>query len=252
MATQALNQAPTMLTSIKGTKAVILGGTGGIGLATAQLLTNEGANIVVTSRNLDRALAAAQDLGPTAQGLALDVGSPSAIEAFFKELGPFDHLVVPAASHVLGPLVDVPTADVERLMNTKFWGQYHAVRSAAATIRKTGSVVLFSGTVTQKVMPGASAYAAVGAAVEAAGRTWAAELAPLRINTVVPGVIDTDVWDELLSPEQKAGQFDWLASVLPVGRVGKPQEVAKAVVFLLDNSFVNGVSLVVDGGHRLV
>lgn len=96
-------------------------------------------------------------------------------------------------------------------------------------------------------------FAAVGAATEAAGRVWAMEQAPLRVNTVVPGVIATDVWAELLGSEDAAtAQLNAIGEALPVGRVGTPDDVAKAVSFLIDNTFVNGISLVVDGGHRLI
>ena len=96
-------------------------------------------------------------------------------------------------------------------------------------------------------------FAAAGAATEAAGRIWAFELAPIRVNTIVPGVIDTGVWENLIGGESAAkAQLQEIASGLPVKRVGTSEDVAKAVSFLIDNTFIDGVSLVVDGGHRLV
>ncbi len=96
-------------------------------------------------------------------------------------------------------------------------------------------------------------FAAVGAATEAAGRIWAYELAPIRVNTIVPGVIATPLWEELTGSKDAAQtQLDTIAQTLPVQRVGRPDDIAKAVAFLIDNGFVNGASLVVDGGHRLV
>ena len=127
------------------------------------------------------------------------------------------------------------------------------VHHALPHISPRGSITLFSGTVTQKPLPGATMFAAVGAATEAAGRIWALELAPLRVNTVVPGVIETPAWEALLgSPEAARAQLDAIAESLPVKRVGTADDIAKAVAFLIDNDFVNGASLVVDGGHRLV
>lgn len=241
-----------MLTNIRGKTSVILGATRGIGRATAALLRDEGARVVITSRELARAQDVAAQLGEGVEGRAVDVTDPAALADLFAEIGRFDHLVCTAASAVLGPLAEVPLDAVEALVASKFWGQYHAVRAAIPHLDPRGAVVLFSGTVTQKVLPGASAYAAVGAAIEAAGRTWAAELAPRRINTVVPGVIDTPVWDGLLDAASKQAHFAGVADALPVGRPGLASEVTKAVAFLLDNEFVDGASLVIDGGHRLI
>ncbi len=117
---------------------------------------------------------------------------------------------------------------------------------------KAGSITLFSGTVTQNPIPGTSAFAAVGSAIEAAGRIWALEYAPIRINTVVPGIINTPLWEGLVGKEGAAAQLEQVANLLPVKRVGTAADVAKAVAFLIDNSFVNGTTVVVDGGHRLV
>ena len=101
-------------------------------------------------------------------------------------------------------------------------------------------------------MLGTSAYAAVGAAIEAAGRVWALEYAPIRINTIVPGIINTPIWEGMLGKEGVDAQLEQTANLLPVKRVGTPADVVKAVAFLIDNSFVNGTTVVVDGGHRLV
>ncbi len=95
-------------------------------------------------------------------------------------------------------------------------------------------------------------FAAVGGATEAAARIWGLELAPVRVNTVVPGIINTPVWPALVGEDAATGTLDGMSDVIPVGRVGTANDVAKAVLFLIDNSFVNGHSLVVDGGHRLV
>lgn len=125
-------------------------------------------------------------------------------------------------------------------------------RHAATQISPRGSITFFSGTVTQKPISGGTAYAAVGAAAEAMARMLAFELAPIRLNTVVTGVIDTALWDALLDSETKSAIFSQIASSLPVRRLGTPDDVAQAVLFLIKNSFVDGTSLVVDGGHRLI
>ncbi len=181
------------------------------------------------------------------------MGNASSIQAAFEAVGRFDHLVTPAASNTFSGIRDFDFEAGRELLETKQWGQLLCVYYGAQYIRKSGSITLFSGTVTQKPLPGATMFAAVGGATEAAARIWAFELAPIRVNTVVPGVIATDVRDQLMGGEEAATQqLAAIAEALPTRRVGQAIDVAKAVAFLIDNAFVNGHALVVDGGHRLI
>ena len=241
-----------MFESIRDQRIVIIGASSGIGLATANLLSRAGAELILANRNIDTLKEVAKDLPGRSTTFRLDVTAEEGVERFFEEIGGFDHLVVPAAGAVLGTLADSPTESTRMLVDSKFWGQYFAVKYGTRQMAKDGSITLFSGTVTQKPMPGTSAYAAVGSAIEAASRVWALEYAPIRINTVVPGIIDTPIWEGLVGKEGAAKQLEQTANLLPVKRVGTPIDVAKAVAFLIDNGFVNGTTVVVDGGHRLV
>jgi len=247
-----------MSDTLSGQRVVITGITGGIAFASAQRLRRMGAKVIVTARSgdkLDRSLAqlnADAGEGPAPEGHVMDLLDPASIAATFQAIGAFDHLVTPAASAQFSPIADLDLETARRLLETKQWGQTLCVHHAAGTIAKTGSITLFSGTVTQKPLPGGSMFASVGAAAEAAGRVWAFELAPVRVNTVVPGVIDTPVWGNVMGADAANEAYAHFADVLPVKRNGTPDDVAKAVAFLIDNSFVNGLSLVVDGGHRLI
>ncbi len=241
-----------MLQSLKDQRVVIIGASSGIGLATAKLLSQAGAELILANRNLEALREVARDLPSETQTFRLDVSVEQDVEEFFEHVGVFDHLVVPAAGAVLGTLADSPTSSTRDLVDSKFWGQYFAVKYGSRQISKTGSITLFSGTVTQKAMPGTSAFAAVGSAIEAAGRIWALEYAPVRINTIVPGIIDTPIWENLVGKEGAAAQLERTADLLPVKRVGTPADVAKAAAFVIDNGFVNGTTVVVDGGHRLI
>lgn len=242
-----------MSTDIQGQRILITGITGGIAFATAQRLANAGAELIVSARAESALEKALSSISGNVSGQVLDLLDESNIEAFFDQAGSFDHLVTPAATSTMTPIKDMDFSQARTLLETKQWGQMLCVHHALKSIRKDGSITLFSGTVTQKPLPGGSMFAAVGAATEAAGRVWAMEQAPLRVNTVVPGVIATDVWAELLGSEDAAtAQLNAIGEALPVGRVGTPDDVAKAVSFLIDNTFVNGISLVVDGGHRLI
>lgn len=241
-----------MTMELAGQRVVITGITGGIGRATAERLLNAGAEVIVSARSQDKLDAVLAELSGEASGYVLDLLDMDSIAGFFENVGEFDHLVTPAATAMFAPIADMDFDAARAIIETKQWGQMVTVHHAVKQMSESGSITLFSGTVTQKPLPGSSMFAAVGAATEASARVWAFELAPRRVNTVVPGIIDTPIWgalmDDTAAAEAKAG----FASVLPVGRIGTADDVAKAVAFLIDNTFVDGVSLVVDGGHRLI
>ena len=242
-----------MQTNLTGKRIVITGITGGIAKASAKRLTAQGAEVVVSARNETKLEQALSDITGKVSGYVMDLRDEDSIETFFAKVGEFDHLITPAASGMFAPISDMDFSAARELLETKQWGQMLCVHHALPYLRKTGSITLFSGTVTQKPLAGATMFAAAGAASEAAGRIWAFELAPIRVNTVVPGVIETDIWSALNGSEKAAKeQLSAVAGILPVGQVGSADDVAKAVSFLVDNAFVNGISLVVDGGHRLI
>lgn len=241
-----------MKIDLNGQRAVVTGVTGGIGRATVRALLEAGARVVTSARSQEKLDAALSELTGDVSGHVLDLEDDEGVSGFFKQVGDFDHLVTPAASSMFAPIKDMDFEAARTIVKSKQWGQMLSVHYGAKSISQTGSIVLFSGTVTQKPLPGATMFAAVGAATEAAARIWGLELAPVRVNTIVPGIIDTPVWPSLMGPDGAQAAHIGFAEQLPVGRVGTPEDVAKAVLFLIDNGFVSGTSLVVDGGHRLV
>ena len=242
-----------MFSDLTDQRVVITGITGGIANATARRLLSMGAEVIVSARSSEKLERSLAELTGKVSGYVLDVTDAEGVTDFFAKVGEFDHLVTPAATSMFAPIKEMDFTAARNILETKQWGQMLCVHHALPYLRKDGSITLFSGTVTQKPLMGASMFAAVGAATEAAGRIWAYELAPTRVNTVVPGVIATPVWSELTGGDEQAeAQLKTIGQTLPVKRVGTADEVAKAVVFLIDNGFVNGTSLVVDGGHRLV
>jgi NAD(P)-dependent dehydrogenase (short-subunit alcohol dehydrogenase family) len=242
-----------MSSAPEGKRVVITGITGGIARATTELLSAQGAEVVVSARSEQKLEQAMSEIPGKITGYVMDLLEPKSVERFFESVGEFDHLVTPAASATFAPIAELDIDGARELMESKQWGQLLCVKSALPYLNKQGSIAVFSGTVSHKPIAGATAYAAVGAASEAMARIWALELAPIRVNAIVPGVIETDIWANLMGSEQAAqDQLNAIASVLPVGRVGTVQDVAKAVVFALDNGFVNGASIVVDGGHRVI
>ncbi len=236
-----------------GQRVVVTGVTGGIAKATTRYLAAHGAEVVVSARSVEKLERALGGIDGKVSGHVLDVADGESVARFFARIGAFDHLVTPAATSMFAPIGEMDFEAARAILETKQWGQMLCVHHALPHIGARGSITLFSGTVTQKPLPGATMFAAVGGATEAAARIWAYELAPVRVNTVVPGVIATPVWETLTgSAEAARAQLDAIAAALPVRRVGAADDIAKAVAFLIDNGFVNGISLVVDGGHRLI
>ncbi len=238
--------------SLDSQKVVVSGATGGIARATIRQLLDAGADVVVSARSEAKLSGVVDDFDGAVDGHVMDLANRDSVRAFFEKIGTFDHLVTPAATSMFAPIRAMDFDAAQAIVDTKQWGQLLCVHHGSRQIAEGGSITLFSGTVTQKPLEGATMFAAVGGATEAAARIWAFELAPVRVNTVVPGIIDTPVWPTLVGEEAARGTLDAMADSIPVGRVGTPDDIARAVLFLIDNSFVNGHSLVVDGGHRLV
>ncbi|MGC2642241.1 MAG: SDR family oxidoreductase, partial [Pseudolabrys sp.] len=174
---------------LAGKKVVVVGGSSGIGLATAQLAKSEGAEVVVASRNAERLKAAAAKLGVTA--IPADVTSDESVAGLFKNCGPVDHVVVTAAQLRTGPFKTVAMDDVRATMESKFWGAWRVAR--AADIRAGGSLTLVTGYLSVRPRPGAAIVGAVNGALESLTRGLALELAPVRVNAVSPGTIDTPI-----------------------------------------------------------
>ncbi len=242
-----------MQENLSNQRIVITGITGGIAKAIAKRLLAAGAEVIVSARSQEKLEQSLADLTGKVSGYVMDLTDKTSVKAFFNRVGQFDHLVTPAASSMFAPIKEMDFSAARNILETKQWGQMLSVHYALPFLKDTSSITLFSGTVTQKPLPGATMFAAAGAATEAAARIWAYELAPIRVNTIVPGVIATPVWNDLMGNKTQAqAQLDTIASSLPVRRVGTPDDIAKAAAFLIDNGFTNGISLVVDGGHRLI
>lgn len=231
---------------VKGKKAVVFGGTSGIGLAATKQLAALGAEVIAISRNPDRA-------GEVPAGVTLkkcDVRDRDALAALFKECAPFDILVSAATGgdRAVGPFLKM---DMDGYMASfdKLWGYANVVRFGTEHLSEDGSIVLVSGAPARKTKPGQVAIGSVGGAVEAFVRAVAPEIAPRRLNVVSPGQIDTPM--VALKGEEREAFYKKMTANHIIPRGGTADEVAQAIIFMIQNDFVTGTTIDVDGGWLL-
>jgi NAD(P)-dependent dehydrogenase (short-subunit alcohol dehydrogenase family) len=229
--------------SLKGQKILIIGGSAGIGKETARAARDAGADVVIASRTQEHVDAACEELGEGVQSFVLDVRDSRVTQHVMEQIGAFDHLVVTAAQVQAQPFVEQDLDEARKIFDSKFWGQLTAVQMALSYLKESGSITLFSGVAARRPVPGLSIVAAVNGAVEALVRALALELCPLRVNAVSPGFIDTHNIDE----EKRRA----IEASLPVRRIGQAEDVAKAVLLLMDNSYITGTVLQIDGGRSI-
>ena len=232
---------------LAGNKVVVVGGSSGIGLSTAELATREGAEVIIASRNADRLNGVAATLG--ARAIVADVTSDESVENLFRACGPVDHVVVTAAQLRSGPFKTVAMEDVRYTMEGKFWGAWRVAR--AAEIRPGGSLTLVSGYLSIRPRPNSAIISVANGALESLARALALELAPVRVNVVSPGIIDTPI--RAAMPE--AARREMLAQTaakLPVGRVGVGEDIARQILSFMANGFATGATVTIDGGALVI
>ena len=230
---------------------VIVGGSSGIGLATARHLLASGARVTITGRNETRLVEARRQLSPEAQVMPMDAAAADALPAQFAQIGRFDHLVLALGSGKgVGPFATVSLADVKRSFEEKVYAHFATAQAALPFLNPTGSLTFVSAVSAHAAVPGTAGIGAANAAVAGLVPILAVELKPLRVNGVSPGVIDTPWWGTF-PQEQMRAMFGDYAAKTPVGRVGRPEDVAQAIAFLIGDSFMTGHMLVCDGGLRL-
>lgn len=239
-----------MIMSFAGKIAVIIGGTSGIGLRVAEMIIESGGEVILGSRTEEKMKAALQRLGPKAKGYQIDNRDKESIAAFFSKIEKFDHLFTPGASYGRGAIDKISDELAESPFKSKFWGQYWAVKNSIGRLSKTGSIVLMSGAASVRPIPEAAAYAACNGAIESLGKALAVELAPIRVNVVSPGTIDSDLWQRL-DEKIRNDAFQGYSEQALLKRVGTVDEVAQTVTFLLSNGYMTGSTVYPDGGYAL-
>jgi NAD(P)-dependent dehydrogenase (short-subunit alcohol dehydrogenase family) len=228
---------------LKGKKVVVVGGSSGIGLATAEMAKCEGADVIVASRNVAKLDAVAEKLNALA--IPADVTSDASVTDLFRRCGPVDHVVVTAAQLRTGPFKTVSMDDVRVTMESKFWGAWRVAQSA--DIRAGGSLTLVSGFLSVRPRPNSAIVGSANGALESLARALALELAPVRVNAVSPGVIDTPI-RAAMPEEARRDMLAKTAASLPVGRVGQGEDIARQILAFMANGFATGSIVYIDGG----
>jgi NAD(P)-dependent dehydrogenase (short-subunit alcohol dehydrogenase family) len=238
--------------TLDGKRVVVLGGSSGIGLATAQAAAKQGAAVVIASSRQTRVDEGLATLPGGSEGRVVDLADEAAVRRLFAGLGPFDHLVFTAGETLqLGSLADTDIAVARGFFNLRYWGAFAASKYGSANIRPGGSIVLTSGIAGQRPRPGWALGASICSAMEGLTRALAVELAPIRVNIVSPGIVKTPLWSEMAEAD-RAALYRQMAEKLPVGHVGEATEIADAYLYLMGQSYATGQVLVVDGGAVLV
>ncbi|NYI01808.1 SDR family oxidoreductase [Cupriavidus plantarum] len=213
------------------TVSVIVGGQTGIGRAVADALSERPGRVLVASRRN-----------------GLDIADPAAVERYFEQLGPVDHVVFTAGSQAPGgKLADVNLADAKAAFDVKFWGTLAVARAAAKHLRPGGTLTLTSGFLARRTVPGTTVKTAMNAALEAVAKILARELAPIRVNVVSPGLTDTEAYAGMDAGARSA-MLDRAATSLPVGRYGRAEDLAQGYLLAIDNPFMTGAIIDIDGG----
>src|SRR5580698_56837 len=243
---------PMQGNGLQDKRVVVLGGSSGIGLAVAEQAASQAASVIIASSDAGRVQKVVASIGGKAQGHALDVSDERAVEAFFSKLGTFDHLVFTAGDSL--HLHDLAATDLQQARHAfelRYWAALAAVKYGSPHIRKEGSIVLTTGIAGQRPRKGWVIAASVCGTIEALTRALAVELAPIRVNAVSPGIVRTNLWQNMGAEEREA-LFESVGKSLPVGRVGEASDIAQAYLFLMQEGFSSGQTVVVDGGTVLV
>jgi NAD(P)-dependent dehydrogenase (short-subunit alcohol dehydrogenase family) len=233
---------------------VIIGGSSGMGLAVARRCLAGGATVVIAGRSPERLEAARAELAcpDRLHAVTGDIGNRAQIAALFEHAGTVRHLVVTAADLPYGPVAALTEDSLMRAVRSKLLGPFFAAQEAAPRMTAGASMTFTSGIAAYRPAPGGSLAAIVNGALESMVRAFALELAPIRVNAVSPGWVDTPLWDQLATPDAKQARLSQMAARLPGNRLAGPADIAHAISYLIEDDYVTGTVLHAEGAQLLV
>lgn len=237
------------MATLSGKNILVIGGSSGIGYATAAGALAEGAKVTIASRSEEKLRAAQALLKGAVEARKLDVSDSASVDAFFDASPTYDHIVVSGAAFKFGTVRDQDIDDAYAAMNVKFWGAYRVARKA--TVAPGGSFVFVSGFLSRRPKPNMVLVGAINAALETLAQGLALEMAPVRFNVVSPGIIDTPT-RAAMPEEARRTLLENVAKALPVKRVGQAEDCAEQILLMLRNTFMTGSVVYVDGGGLLI
>ncbi|MGO4325763.1 SDR family oxidoreductase [Cupriavidus sp. 2TAF22] len=238
-----------MFPEFKDARVLVVGGSSGIGLAAASAFAAHGARVTIASRSKEKVDAAARGIGAgRVSGAVIDITDDASVEQFMRGAEAWDHVVISAAQTPTGGVRQLPLGDAYAAMNSKFWGAYRVAR--LVPVRPGGSLTLVSGFLSVRPSKSSVLQGAINAALESLGRGLAVELSPVRVNTVSPGLIATPLWDKLDAAAREA-MYKSAGERLPAQRVGRPEDVANAIIYLAGTGYATGSTVLVDGGGAI-
>ena len=230
--------------------SLVVGGSSGIGLAAAARLAAAGDTVHVAGRNPDR-LSAAIAAHPGLLTHELDASDAGSVASLLDELGGIDRLIVTLSGNKgAGPLAELDLGTLREAFEEKLWPTLTAVKTAVPHLAQGGSITLIGAVTARTGMPGTAGIGALNAAIEGLVKPLAAELAPIRVNAVSPGYVDTPWWNMIPNADRQA-MFDQIAQSLPTRRIATPDDIAQAVVLLATNPNLTGTVIESDGGAHL-
>lgn len=237
--------------ALSGATVVVIGGSAGIGLETARSARAEGADVILVGRDAARLAQAAADLGAL-RSAAFDATDPAALERFFQDLpGPVDHVMITAGRPYYGLLADMDVEQARRSFDEHMWLPINVARLAVGRVRPGGTLIFMGGTGSRRPHPGLTVAAMGTAALPAMTANLALELAPIRVNLIAAGFVDTPLSAQLLG-ENLDERRDQLRAALPIRRVVGPADVAALAVHIMTNTALTGATYDIDGGQQLL
>ncbi len=237
---------------LKDTHVMVIGASSGMGAATAKMISELGAHVILVGRNKERLEHVRKELSSKSTIIAADITHTADREKIINALPELDHIIFTAADLSYVPFNSFDQGAMDRAIGSKITGPFFLIQALASKIKDKGSVIFVSGVAAERPIPGGTVTGMVNGAINAMVRGLALELSPVRVNAVSPGWVDTPFWDRIGSQEQKTSRFNAMREKLPSHYITTPENIASAILSLITNPAVNASTMYVDSGQRLI